>query len=215
MSKKLIAGAGVVAGLAIALAPLATFATSTELGTDTIQVTIDVSCNMEASGYTAGDPSDTTFTNTYQDDLVAGSYVDLDSSDIQGTAQATSIKVTCNDAAVANEAHGYQIKAAGTVLSGTKNTSTDIPMADPVTDGSASGWGAKYSKTATGDMNITSGYTNYKALTAAGVVIASGNVSAAAGDTLNIDGYRVSALASQEADTYTGTATYTFVAPQE
>lgn len=54
MSKKLIAGAGVVASMAVALAPLATFAapqTNPRGITDTLSVTIEKLCSF---GYTAG-----------------------------------------------------------------------------------------------------------------------------------------------------------------
>ena len=216
-STKIMAGLGVVAGLGVALAPLATYAGT--IGIDTITVTIGVACSMTADGYAAaqGSGSDTTWANNYVGNLTAGSYVDLGSGDINNgggnPAQATAINVKCNDPAGAVAGHGWQISATASPLTGQTDSSKNIPVADPVTNGSASGWGVKLSKTATGDLTITSGYTSYKSVPA-NTVLAKGAVSGgAAGDTLNIDGYRVSATASQPADTYTGTMTYTFSSP--
>jgi hypothetical protein len=219
-STKLMAGLGVVAGLGVALAPLATFAEA--VGTDTLTVTIDVACKLTADGYTAGTGGNTgtPWANHYIGNLEAGSYVDLGSGAINnGTgnpAQATSVNVKCNDPAGAVAGHGWQITATATDLTGqTDNTQKILHTVSPVTDGSASGWGVKLSKTGTGDLAIQSTYADdYTAVASANTVLAKGAITGGtAGDTLNIDGYEVSAIASQAADTYEGSITYTFTAP--
>ena len=211
-STKIMAGLGVVAGLGVALAPLATYAA--DLGTDTITVTIGVACNMEADSDPTTPNVNDTFANTYTGTLVAGKTVELTSpTAATGKTAVKAIKVTCNDAA-GTGAHGYYIKAQATALNGTLDTSTAIPATVDPAEG-RSGWGGKFSLGASqGDMTISEGFTSYKSFGSGLVTIASGNVSSANGDILNIDGYMVSASASQQADTYTGHVDYTFVAPQ-
>ena len=70
MSKKLIAGAGVVASLAVALAPLATFAavrnTSSDTHTVTLKITVPASCafgSVSASLVGVAHPTDSTGAN--------------------------------------------------------------------------------------------------------------------------------------------------------
>ncbi|MBR2587386.1 hypothetical protein IKE71_03400 [Candidatus Saccharibacteria bacterium] len=70
MSKKLIAGAGVVASLAVALAPLATFATvrdtASDKHTDTLKIDVPASCafgSVSADLVGVAHPTDSTGTN--------------------------------------------------------------------------------------------------------------------------------------------------------
>ena len=235
-STKLMAGLGVVAGLGVALAPLATFAegepTVDSLGLDHLTVVISSSCQMtsgvadnpdtqgtDESAYTA-------FENYYKVTMPAGSARTLGTAqrtDSAGTplsgATQTALHVQCNDAypsgttvSAATTGHGWSIKGAGTVLTGA-TTGDTIPNSDP-SDGATSGWGVKLTKVDTnGDTTIVSDYTDYFHLPTAATVIAYGS-TAGADATVTIDSYKVSAAADQSADTYTGTATYTFVHPQ-
>ena len=231
-STKLMAGLGVVAGLGVALAPLATFADTTNLGVDHLTVVIESGCEMTSG---QADNPDTTgtdesaytpFENYYKVTMPAGSARTLGTAqrtDAGGTALSgatqTELHVQCNDAyptgtsvSAATTGHGWSIKGAGTVLTGA-TTGDTIPNSDP-SDGATSGWGVKLAKTDTnGDTAIASGYTDYKALPTTATVVAYGSTAGADAE-VTIDSYKVSAAADQSADTYTGTATYTFVAPQ-
>lgn len=226
-STKLMAGLGVVAGLAVAAAPLAVNAT--DLGVDTLVVTVSSSCSLE-TGLDDPSTSETTetnapFANRYKDTVNAGSYVILNEQDLVtaqdqtiSNGQKTSLSVKCNDAypsgttiSDATTGHGWSLKGAGTALAGA-TSGTSIPNSDP-DDGAHSGWGVKLTKSDTGNTTVVDDYTDYKSLPTTATVIAYGS-TAGANASVTIDSYKVSAAPEQAADTYTGTATYTFVAPQ-
>lgn len=232
-STKIMAGLGVVAGLGVALAPLATFADTTNLGVDHLTITVQSGCNMTSG--VADDPTTqgtdesayTAFTNYYAGSLPAGSAITLGTAqrtDSQGQALAnatsTALHIQCNDAyptgtTVSDQTtqHGWSIKGQGEDLTG-GTTGDTIPNVTP-SDGATSGWGVQLSKVDTeGTTAIVSAYDGaYEALPDTAGVIAYGDI-AGADATVTIVGYKVSAAPEQSADTYTGTATYTFVAPQ-
>lgn len=218
MSKKLIAGAGVAAAFAVALAPLATFATNysgSVNGANNLSQTDTLTLNVQAACAFGFDYSDSTTdingvahtdggtgawsTHTLSRDINVGT-----NDDNFGT---TALTVVCNNAT------GYEIYEKGTALSG---TGTAIA---PATDHSASksGWSFTPMSVSGGSLALESGFTaeTKAAATVAesgnGTKLASSNAeTAAAGDVLTIK-YGVGVQQNQKAGTYTGTMTYTLV----
>lgn len=152
MSKRIIAGAGVIAGLAVAIAPVASFATvadGTTIGTqeDTLEVTINAKCDfgydttgtendVTAVAHTAGTSDVGAWDGT---DYTAAVYTDGDlttagagSDTVAGTMEAgtttnnfgaTALTVVCNNTT------GYHITAVGTNLKRTNDDATPIVAA--------------------------------------------------------------------------------------
>ncbi len=232
-STKIMAGLGVVAGLGVALAPLATFAADpVNLGTDHLTVIVETGCKMTSG--TADDTSTsdvdesayTAFENYYKGTMNAGTAIILGTQQrttstgaALANAEQTVLHIQCNNAypngnvSDQTTGHGWSIKGKGTVLTG-GTTGKTIPNNDP-SDGATSGWGVKLSASDTnGDTDVVAAYKNgYKALPSTAGVVAYGSM-AGADATVTIDSYKVSASAEQAGDTYTGTAEYTFVTPQ-
>ena len=193
---KIIAGLGVVAGLAVAAAPLAAFA-DTNVGVDTLTITVQTGCDMEATSGTTYQAFEHTYTGT----LTPGSLISVGGS---SASPATSVTVVCNAAG------GYSIKAVGTPLA-IASGSENIPLVDPVAG--TSGWGGKYAVSGSNNSGLllVSGYgTTAKALPSTAAAIATNDdVSADGGDTFSVIGYDISADTEQKAGAYTGSATYT------
>lgn len=105
-STKLMAALGVVAGLGVAVAPMAVFATG---GEDNLEVTVKQGCSLKP---TSGEGAYTDFDENYTANVVPG-------NDWTITAGAGSaFKIACNEGA------RYTITATGTDLTHTDNQTT-------------------------------------------------------------------------------------------
>jgi len=196
MKKSLIAGAG-VAALAMAAFPfaLASAARPTESVVDHLTINLSETCSLArtsatpATAQTGAMPSDATWTantETYEATLVAGKAATI------GTTVLTTI---CNDTT-----NGYNVTATFSGL--TKGTGT----------------GAKtiaYDGSAPVADNVSSwNVTNTLQGGSAALVAASGDpilpqTTTATAATTNTLVYKVGTTTTQDAGTYTGTATYT------
>lgn len=206
-STKVIAGLGIVAGLAVAMAPFAAHADTT-LGIDTLNVTVGGSCTIA----NALESSYSGFTNTYTESLTAKDAKVLGAS---GTP-TDAVTIICNYPS------GYTVTGTGSnldkgALAGTPAvwTADAAPNADYIEPGAnpvagTGTWGVQLSGTT--NLSIPSaftGSTNYGALPIAGTTVASkSGPSEEGGDTLTIAGYKVSTRDNQMAGEYQGTATY-------
>ena len=188
MSKinKVIAGLGVVAGLGVALAPVATFA-ETAIGQDTLTVTVNSSCTLDTTVN-----SGNAFQGAYAGEtstIGAGVMVALNGQ----TGSSNQVAFDCN------ENSGITITAAtgGLALSG----NVDTIAADHI----------KANYTGANGLTITSGYTStdYGALDATKVV-ATGTAGSGSNMTFTVDGYKAVLKAGQKSGIYTGTVSYTF-----
>ena len=213
MSKKFIAGAGVVAGLAVALAPLATYAAGTSR-IDTLQPVIGDSCTIVT-------PASGSATNTYTGEVTAGSVAVLQHN-VSGTPATegaeNTITISCN------ALDGYRILAAYTDLTHTDEVTKINPGA--VSEGT-SFWALHIDVVngADGNLNAASGFggqtsseDNYNYLSAAsGNVVASKTFDSThknvASESFTVK-YKVGASTTQKAGTYTGTVTYTLAQGQ-
>ena len=209
MSKKLIAGAGVVASLAVALAPLATYAdiTSSDIHDDELVITVSSSCTFgfagdgntavthtgtwntsstgESSSYTYDDVSNVTgdrSEHSFTTTLAAGT--------VNDELTTTTLKVFCNNAG------GYTVKADLGNLAAATNGNPAIAPAQT------------YSATSTG-YHISVGETPTVYYATTGNKIAEkATVSAATGDAITVT-YGIGIASSQAADTYQGDVVYT------
>lgn len=232
MSKKLIAGAGVVASLAVALAPLATFATigsSADSHTDELVVTVPVTCafgnaanNIAGVGHTA--VPDTTWSeavgaDAYTTDDVADDKLGFvtpgtaDAHASENTAFRNIAAGTTNDAfakttltVVCNNADGYTIKAVAGNLIGATDTNVNIPVAASYST-SASGYKATMAKTSGAS---TASELNSGAITSTTETSVAQNtgVSAEVGDVWDVT-YGIGVASSQKAQVYHGKVVYT------
>jgi hypothetical protein len=207
-STKLMAGLGVIAGLAVAAAPLATFATEGSIGVDNLRIVVDSSCDLK----TTTDTAHTAWNNYYYLTLTPGNYgvFGPDSgTGHDGSGNVASMKIVCNAGGA------YDIKGVGTALSGSGNAAGDsFALADGnvTEDGNVYGWGAKF--TVQSPVTINSSYAStsaYKGLPSTAQTIASCANATAAGETFTVAGYAAKAKTDQKAGEYTGTATYTVV----
>lgn len=228
MSKKLIAGAGVVASLAVALAPLATFADNVTSHVDTLRLNIQEVCTLgtvtagvsdsgtdatthTGSTWTPGTASGTTGkTDVYAADVAPGQTY---------AAFATSVfTVKCNNAG------GYQLKAAGpasgNLTTGTYNIPTGTGANADLTADDNSYWNFAFAVSNAYDASgnakgqeIASGYNSAAAVptSATTVVTGHGAMSVKDGETITVT-YNAGIDAFQEAGTYEGSITYTLVA---
>lgn len=205
MSKKLIAGAGVVASLAVALAPLATFAADGTLSqTDTVVLTIDSACSLATSA--SGDITKT-LANGGHDDNITGSTFTITCNDVRGWKL---------NAVGAGEATGDVTKMKGT---GTGITSNDDIPTGTTLDGTVSNWAFKLAA-GTGDHAGATIYTSadpavdfteFNAIPASATKVASGTTSA--GTQTVTATYGIGVSPTQNAGTYTGKVQYTLVHP--
>lgn len=199
MSKKLIAGAGVVAGLAVALAPLATYAEA--FHTDTLQLRLAASCSIAASGIShpaTGDPTGTWGSGASANTLGA----DVANGATYANLGKTQFQVVCTGA------KAWNITVATTALSGTNGNEQTIPY----------GAASTYAIDSTSYWNLTSSDTDDEVegtgeVTTTGGTVATGDHSTASTNTDTfVVTYGAGISRSQAADTYTGTAAYTFTA---
>ena len=194
MSKKFIAGAGVVAGLAVALAPLATFAEGNIVSqTDTLRLILNETCNIAVNGgiaHTAG-------TGTWTGDT-------LEATVLNGTTYAnlgkTAFKINCTGA------QDWIMAVDGNnLMSGSNHIDFAAASAN------SSYWNLTTSQGSTTDSQTGS------AVAVTGLVSADGNVATGAHvgatgapfeDTFTVT-YAAGISDSQAAGTYEGTAIYT------
>lgn len=179
-STKVMAGLGVVAGLGIALAPLATFAASA--GSNTLELNINSNCTVDSTlGNISGTWAETTEAGAKDVDLIKG-----------GEANDT-LKFSCN------QNSKVKVYAAATALTGPEV----IPVTSVKAKYSAVGTGMTISNG--WDASAYKAFTNTDA-----TQIASGTAPASGDFGVKVDGYKVTITANQQAGSYTGTVTYTF-----
>lgn len=234
MSKKLIAGAGVVASFAIALAPLATFATpatvTSDEHTDQLDITVLPTCSFgsaaaeidgfdhneatEADGTSQGTASWSSADTSNKGrilDKATGTLADAD----KGTDTATySIAggtkedafATTTFTVVCNNAEGWTVKATANALALAGDSATTIP-ASASYGINASGYAInKVEKTGTvSTFTVPTGTT----ITAPNETVIAQNTAASAedGDIFTVT-YGIGVKASQKAGTYSGTVVY-------
>ncbi|MBQ3430892.1 hypothetical protein IJG20_02205 [Candidatus Saccharibacteria bacterium] len=232
MSKKLIAGAGVVASLAVALAPMASFAAvadatwNSDQHTDTLNVTVLPTCAFGAASATpvvgvahnaaSNTPLDNstnaaTWTNvTANDNLGMTPDAASQTEHVSADSAAYSIYAGTADAnmgetilkVVCNQNAGYKIYVEAENLEETGGDTIDIK--------------ASPSATVTG-YNITTADTDSRGATTANVTsttktaaVTLGQASNAAGDTYTFT-YGIGVAPGTKAATYTGDVVYTLV----
>ena len=214
MKKSILAVAGLaaVAGVVGPVAgAFATEVTETPTVTDTITVTIESACSLASGDTTA---SDNTITRSLTKTLENG-------TSTEGSTGAITVK--CNDNG------GWSLKAVGageytdhvdylkgsSKISGSDNYNY-IPSSATFVDSNSkavSAWGFKLATSDGTNAPISGGYASYSAIpTDSTTVVATGNVSTAAGITITPT-YKISASSTQAADTYTGKVVYTLVHP--
>ena len=186
MKKSLIATGA--ASLALAAMPvLGAFADVT----DTVVLTIQSSCSVGQTSSTAG--AGKTITETNEVNSHKYTY------DADGTTGGT-LKVTCNDAS------GWNVKAVGSSTGSDKTVMVPSGSGTPIATGTAengatSNWMFKVAGT-----GVTT-YGNWSAIPSSATKVASSS-DAASNEAIDT-GYQVWVSATQEADTYTGSVTYT------
>ena len=194
MKKSLIAGAGVAAFSFAALPFAGAFAAVQSTVTDTVQLTVSKTCQMEATSAAA----------TYNlGEAVAGTEY--------AAVTGTPMTLTCNSV------KGWTLKATATELSDsaqTPTTSQTIPFGAYATTSSV--WSAKIAITGTDAANasIANTWDDFSATTASNTTIASSVADTTGAKAVNgiivTPSYKAYAQANQASATYSGTMTYTF-----
>ena len=186
--KKLVIASGATAVALAAMPILGTFANVT----DTVTLTIQGSCSVGQTSPTAGAGKTITESNAVNNQLYT--------YDADGSTGGT-LKVACNDAS------GWNVKAVGS-SSGADNT-VMVPTASgtaietgTATSGADSQWMFKVAGT-----NVLSPYNAWAEIPDTATKVASSG-DAASNEAIDT-GYQVWVSATQEADTYTGSVTYT------
>lgn len=187
MKKSLIATGAAAVALA-AMPALGAFADVT----DTVVLTIQSACSVGQTSSTAGAGKTITETNAVNSHLYT--------YDADGSAGGT-LKVTCNDAS------GWNVKAVGSSTGSDKTVMVPTGSGTPIATGTAesgatSNWMFKVAGT-----GAVSGYTSWAAVPSTATKVATSNTTVSEG-TINT-GYQVWVSATQQADTYTGSVTYT------
>ena len=207
-STKIIAVAGVVAGLGVAALPALTFATSTVAGE--VELTAEVSEAIAMTILGNGDSSTAgvdvytpTGASTIDGHTVGNLY---DPTDLETSSSTVSLLPNAEDTTTATSAVTVYTNAAGgytlsvkdadstTALTHTDGTST-IPASATISAGTAA-WGYKV------------GEGNFAAITASDVQIATASAPTSGGDTTNVV-YGVSTASTQKTGTYSDTIIYT------
>ena len=187
MKKSLIATGA--ASLALAAMPvLGAFADVT----DTVVLTIQSSCSVGQTSATAGAGKTITESNAVNSHLYT--------YDADGSAGGT-LKVTCNDAS------GWNVKAVGSSTGSNKTVMVPTGSGTAIATGTAesgatSNWMFKVSGT-----GAVSGYTSWSEVPSTATKVATSSTAISEG-AINT-GYQVWVSATQQADTYTGSVTYT------
>jgi len=189
MKKSILAVAGLAAVAGVAAAPVAgVFATASV--TDTLSVTISSACTL---GYgTSAHTNGTTGTWGTGASINTLSRT-LTNSDADTAIGTTNMTVSCNDNG------GYEVTLDASALTG-GTTSKTIPY---ITTAAAPASG-------TSSWGVSTGSTPTWILDEGVVTSKTGAVS---GDTFSVT-YGAATSATQEADTYTGTAAYTVSHPK-
>ena len=199
MKKSIIATGA--ASLALAAMPVVgVFADSV---TDTVQVTINSSCTVEA---TSGGSGGSTSGRTYSKTLANGATQTWYATPGSGQDGGGAMTINCNNAS------GWSMTAIGSSDTTHGATITQMnPDADgktPIstgTSGSASYWAFQVAGNST-----VSAYRTFSAVPGTATPVASASGSSAA-EVVNT-GYEVHVSTSQQAGTYTGKVTYTITA---
>ena len=231
MSKKIIAGAGVLAGLAVALAPVATFATITRTTTsdehtDGFAITVADTCAFgnddstspvtgvahNTGGTGAWTTTDTTNKGRRPDNdngtlAAADSATDTATYSIEaGTTKAgfatTTLRVYCNNSTTGK----YTLKVAMTNLQ--KGTSSNYINANANYSAAASGYAIdSVAKGSSAHGTVASAFDNAFGSTDETVMATSETGTDTAGDDYTIT-YGIGVQANQEAGLYEGTVLY-------
>ncbi|MBR3204742.1 hypothetical protein IKF81_03625 [Candidatus Saccharibacteria bacterium] len=237
MSKKLIAGAGIVASFAVALAPLATFAATNHA--DVLKVTVPEVCTLgtvtsgaatDASDSTTHTSTGGTWLETGDEDNVAASgtngRTDVLTHDLapgmSATLGTTVFTVKCNDT------QGYQFSAVSATNDGATPTSvatlvngdftilSQTGISDLTVDGN-SYWNfsvatsTEYNaQSAPKAQEIASGFSSDHVIPTSNTTIVTGHgaQSIQNGETITVT-YKAGIDTFQEAGTYEGKVTYT------
>lgn len=232
MSKKLFAGVGVVASMAVALAPMATFAATADAGwnsdihTDTLNVTVLPTCAFGAAaatpvvGVSHNAASATPLNNstnaatwttvTANDNL--GMTPDAESQTEHPSADSAAYSIYAGTAddnmgtttltVVCNQNAGYKIYVEAENLEETGGSEIDI-IASP----SATVTGYKIATTKAEGVTATLADVTSTTKTAA---VTAGQASAATGDAYTFT-YGIGVAPGTKAATYTGDVVYTLV----
>lgn len=184
MSKKLIAGAGVVASFAIALAPLATFAEASDTHTDELVINVPAACTFGDStqstvlgGITHGESDKATWVKEKTTAAPTG-FTDKD-DEVESTGAGTvTADLRGNETAVNASKHtAYYTIKAGTVEAGFASTTMKVVCTN------TTGYRVQV---ATEDLkNETSGYTDEKIFALAGTSTAAAYSASASGYDLD------------------------------
>lgn len=232
MSKKLIAGAGVVASLAVALAPLATFADNNVTShTDAFRITVPDVCTLGTvtSGAAVAATDETTHTvdANWSTTTAASGQTGATDELALNIAPGLTGSGTSTFTIKCNKSNGYFFKAAGSAANLTDASNHTIPTgtgasADLTQNGNSywnfyvSGVSNPYgegSGQSTGGQEIATDYDSAAVVptSATTIVTGHGDMSVKDGETITVTyGFGVDAF--QEAGTYTGSIQYTLVA---
>lgn len=187
MKKSLIAASASAVALA-AMPIVGVFAAEVPSVKDTVKLTINEACRMEADSATKT--------------------VDLGSAagGAYGEQPGSVMTITCN------KQTGWQITATATALTNA-GTSQDIPFGAYAESANASIWSAKLALGGnnTGNATIAAGWNDYTATTASDTVVTSFVTDTAVSGLTVTPTYKAYTKASQPAGTYQGDITYTFV----
>ena len=189
-STKVMAALGVVAGLGVALAPLATFADG-NIGVDNLTVNVNSDCDIDTTGGGAA------FAGNYVGQGQPGDLVEISRN--TSNAGTYSVSFACS------ENSKIQIKAYSAGLTTSDNGGDTIAATAIYGD-----------ITTTNGLTAVAGYTSsaysLALATTPGVVVANGTAPAAASGkmTITVNGYKAQLKNDQKPGTYTGTVTYTF-----
>lgn len=184
MKKAIVAGAA--SAVLAAMPVVATFAATVPSVQDTVKLTISEQCSMEAAAAT---------NEINLGSAAAGAY---------GEQTGSVMTITCN------KSTGWQVKATATTLTN-GTASQDIPFGAYQTTDSV--WSAKLALGGndTDNATITTGWTDYSATTASDTVVTAFVKDTAVSGLTITPTYKAYAAANQQAGTYSGTITYTFV----
>ncbi len=231
MSKKIIAGAGVVASLAVALAPLATFAdTTTQVSshTDSFSLTIPQVCTLGT--VTAGEPDAGTDATTHTGSTWATTTAasgttgktDTFSKNVyngqayEGMA-TTTFTIRCNDAdgytlsARSATNDGEEQNAKATLVNGSYTILSQTGKSSSLTTNGNSYWNFELGSASTG-LAIASGFDADHVIPVGDTVIATGaNGNTNDGQSVTVT-YNAGIDDFQEAGTYEGSVIYTLTA---
>ena len=185
--KKAIIAAGASAVLA-AMPVVGVFAAEVPSVKDTVTLTINEACRMEAGAAT----------NTVDLGSAAGG--------AYGEQTGSVMTITCN------KQTGWQITATATALTNA-GTSQNIPFGAYAESANASVWSAKLALGGnnTGNATIATGWNDYTATSASDTVVTSFVTDTAVSGLTVTPTYKAYTKASQPAGTYSGDITYTFV----